>query len=247
MNRVRVAAHVHSLWSYDGTWSLTDVARGFRRRGYDVVLMAEHDRTFDQARWEEYQHACADASRDGIVLIPGLEYEDADNVVHVAVWGAGIPFLGKGRPTIETLRAAADHDGAMLLAHPKRRNAISRFEPDWAPLLSGVEIWNRKADGFAPSREGQALVRDHRLQPFVSLDFHTPRQFFPLAMSADLDGRPSTGSLARSIRAGNCRPEFLGIPALRFTRGAEGASVRAVERARRTVWTPLRRLRHAIG
>ncbi len=112
MKRVRVAAHVHSLWSYDGTWSLTDVARCFRRRGYDVVLMAEHDRTFDQARWEEYQHACADASRDGIVLIPGLEYEDADNVVHVAVWGAGIPFLGKGRPTIETLRAAADHDGA---------------------------------------------------------------------------------------------------------------------------------------
>ncbi len=31
---VKAAAHVHSDWSYDGSWSLEDIAREFRRRGY---------------------------------------------------------------------------------------------------------------------------------------------------------------------------------------------------------------------
>ena len=86
MREVRVAAHVHSCWSYDADWSLPDIARAFRRRRYDVVLMSEHDRGFDDRRWTDYKRACADASTDDILLIPGIEYEDADNVVHTPVW-----------------------------------------------------------------------------------------------------------------------------------------------------------------
>ena len=37
-SRVRVAAHVHSDWSYDGTWSLSKIATTFARLGYDAVL-----------------------------------------------------------------------------------------------------------------------------------------------------------------------------------------------------------------
>src|SRR5205814_8273350 len=87
---VRAAAHVHSEWSYDASWALPDLARAFARRGYDVVLMAEHDRGFDETRWDEYKRACAQAGGDRILLVPGMEYEDAADGVHVPVCGEGL-------------------------------------------------------------------------------------------------------------------------------------------------------------
>lgn len=244
MSSVRIAAHVHSAWSYDGEWPLDNIARSFRRLGYDVVLMAEHDRGFDQERWAEYQHACAEASTSDILLVPGIEYEDADNVVHIPVWGSTISFLGSGRPTLEMLQAAREQEAVTLFAHPVRRRAIERFKAEWAPLLSGVELWNRKSDGVAPSPSGRQLVERYGLVPFVSLDFHTSRQLFPLAMTASLAAPPTVGSIVDCFRQGACRPQFLGIPALRFTRGAEGASVSALEDLRRALRGPLRRLAH---
>jgi hypothetical protein len=242
MPSVRVAAHVHSSWSYDAEWSLQDIARAFRRRRYDVILMSEHDRSFDQQRWVEYQKACAAASTGDLLLIPGIEYEDTDNVVHTPVWGNEIPFLGAGRPTLDLLRSAQAEGAIAALAHPWRRNAISRYQPEWAPLLSAVEVWNRKYDGIAPHREAGRLAQQEGLRPFVALDFHTSRQFFPLAMSVSLQERPTPVSLIDAIRVGDCRPEFLGISALRFTRGLEGATLRSLESVRRGMRRSLRRL-----
>ena len=198
--------------------------------------------SFDQQRWTQYQRACAAASTDDILLVPGIEYEDADNVVHIPVWGDDVPFLGAARPTLELLRSASSEGAAAVLAHPWRRNAIARYQSQWAPLLSAVEIWNRKYDGIAPHRDSPGFADREGLRPFVSLDFHTRRQFFPLAMSVTLDKRPSPGSLVEAIRSGHCRPEFLGLSALRFTMGLEGATLRALEAARRGIRGPLRRL-----
>lgn len=242
MSAVKVAAHVHSTWSYDGEWSLDRIAQTFTGLGYGAVLMAEHDKNFDQARWQEYRLACAAVSTADIVLVPGIEYSDAENIVHAVVWGADVSFLGTGRPTLETLRAAGEQDTAVLLAHPWRAGAISRFRPEWAPLLSATEIWNRKSDGIAPRAAARFFAERHGLAPFASLDFHCARQLFPLAMGMDLSGAPSTASIVRSIRGGACHPEFLGLPALAFTRGPQGGSLRTLERVRRTLRTPARRL-----
>jgi predicted metal-dependent phosphoesterase TrpH len=240
--RVRVAAHVHSAWSYDAHWSLPDIAAAFARRRYDVVLMSEHDRSFDPVKWEEYQQACKAASTDAIVLVPGIEYEDVDNVVHTPVWGASVPFLGSGLATADLLRQARSAGGAAVFAHPWRRGAIDRYAPEWAPLLSGVEIWNRKYDGVAPERRGREFADREGLTPFAALDFHTSRQFFPLAMAAWLGEPPSAASLTEAILAGRCRPELAGMSVLRFTRGLEGAAVRALESVRRAMRGPLRQL-----
>jgi hypothetical protein len=240
---LRVAAHVHSSWSYDGEWSLTDIAAAFSRRRYDAVLMCEHDRSFDQERWEKYRQACRAASNNRITLIPGIEYEDGDHVVHTPVWGAEVPFLGAGRPTLELLGAAQKEGAVAVFAHPWRRNAIARYQPDWAPLLSAVEIWNRKYDGIAPNRHLVSLAARENLTPFVSLDFHTGRQFFPLALSMTLDEEPSAASMAEAIRSGRFEPEFLGRSVFRFTGGLEGATLRALEAVRRGIRGPLGALR----
>jgi predicted metal-dependent phosphoesterase TrpH len=246
MISARVAAHVHSSWSYDAQWSLPDIATAFRRHRYDVVLMAEHDRGFDEHKWAEYQLACQEASTGGILLVPGIEYEDPDSVVHIPVWGEAVPFLGAGRPTLELLRCARDQNAISVLAHPWRRNAVARYQPEWGRLLSAIEIWNRKYDGVAPSRPLRQFADREGIDPFASLDFHTRRQFYPLAMSVTLAAEPSTASLVEAIRQGHGRPEFLGRPALRFTEGIAGAALRSLEIARRGVRRPIRRLPIAL-
>ncbi len=242
MSVLRVAAHVHSDWSYDGQWSLDDLAREFRRRGYDAVLTAEHDRGFDDERWNAYQRACADRSTKELLLVPGMEYEDADNVVHIAVWGDSIPFLGSGRATLDILRDAHKENATAVFAHPGRRNALARYRPEWAPFLSAVEIWNRKYDGVAPGPGMGSFARRERLPAFVSLDFHTRRQFFPLAMGVSIEGTPSVPAVIDAIRTRAFRPEFLNTSALRFTHGLGGGALGGLEGVRRIVRRPLRSL-----
>jgi hypothetical protein len=241
---LRVAAHVHSTWSYDGEWELGDLACAFARRGYDAVLMSEHDRTFDAERWEHFRAACGTASAGGALLVPGIEYSDAGNLVHVPVWGAD-GFLGSERPTGELLRDARAAGAVAVLAHPDRRDAWWTFEPGWLQLAHGVEIWNRKVDGWAPGPSGLALAAHHDLWPFVGLDFHSARQFFPLAMTAPLDGELTVGAVLDVLRAGRLRPSAFGQPAATFSRGRGLEAVRAGERVRRPLARAYRRARSA--
>src|SRR5579872_2758004 len=95
------ACHVHSNWSYDGSWSLESLRDAFSERGYRVLLMTEHDRGFTQQRFDEYKQACAKASTSKMLIVPGIEYSDAANCVHVLAWGS--EFVGESLPTSEML------------------------------------------------------------------------------------------------------------------------------------------------
>jgi predicted metal-dependent phosphoesterase TrpH len=246
VTEIRTVAHVHSDWSYDGQWTLPAIAAAFKRRGYRAVLMAEHDRGFDERRWQEYGRACTDASDDELLLVPGIEYEDPDNVVHVPVWGEGVRFLGERRPTLDVLREANEHGAAAVFAHPWRRDAVARHRPEWTPLLSAVEIWNRRYDGIAPNPAGTAFADAEGLAPFVSLDFHSRRQFSPLAMVLELDGGVSTAAIVDALRARRHRAEVFRVPALALTRGVQGSTLRVLERARRSARARARPLRHLV-
>jgi hypothetical protein len=239
---VRIAAHVHSTWSYDGEWELADLARAFARRGYDAVLMSEHDRTFDDERWPAFREACAAASAGGALLVPGIEYSDAANLVHVPVWGSE-DFLGKNRPTGELLRDVRAAGATAVLAHPHRREAWRSFEPEWLTLAAGIEIWNRKVDGWAPSPAGLELAAAHDLRPFVGLDFHSARQFFPLAMTAPLESELSAEAVLRLVQTGAVRPMAFGRSAASFSQGRGLEAVRAGEHVRRPLARAYRRAR----
>ena len=247
MRTIRAAAHVHSEWSYDAEWPLPDLVDAFEKRKYDVVLMAEHDRGFDGARWDAYRQACADASSDRLLLVPGIEYEDAESLVHVPVWGEEIPFLGAARPTEDLLRDARANDAFTVFAHPTRRNAIASFRPEWAPLLDALEVWNRHYDGIAPYPRGRRFAEEQGLRPFAALDFHTRRQFFPLAMLLEVDDPVSTASVVEALRGGRFRAEAFGTSALRFSGGVPGTALRGAEGLRRKVRGPVRRLQRLVG
>lgn len=207
---ILAACHLHSEWSYDGSWTLEALGERFSSRGYAVLLMTEHDRGFTASRYEEFRHACACASTDKVLVMPGMEYSDAANRVHVLAWG--VPFLGEGLPTRTMLEAVRSSHGVAVLAHPTRKEAWRFFEPEWADRLLGIEVWNRKYDGWAPSHTAPALVGCSNAIEFVGLDFHTQRQSFPLGMALDLDGTPTEAAVVDCLRSRRCHARAFGVP-----------------------------------
>jgi hypothetical protein len=241
---IRAAAHVHTDWSYDGSWELEALVAALKRRGYGAVLTAEHDRTFDPERWQRYREACAAAAEAvGIPVVAGIEYSDADNVVHVPVWGVDTPFLGAGRPSDELIAAASETGAVAVLAHPGRKDAWKRLGPDSFAALAGVEVWNRKYDGWAPGSVGNELAARHSLIPFFGLDFHTQRQFFSLAMGIDAEAGASAEELLAALRARRCRPLAFGSEGSRFLSGPGRGAARAAEGARRAARPAVRKVR----
>lgn len=230
---VRAAVHVHSDWSHDGSWPLSKLARTLGRAGYRVVLTTEHDELFDTGRWERYRQACREASSSRVLILPGIEYADPSNTVHVMVWGVR-PFLGAQLDTGKLLARVNSLNGLAVLSHPSRRDAWRRFDRSWAPLLLGLELWNRKVDGVAPSREARSLwMQAPHLVPFVGLDFHRANQFFPLAMMLRVENGLSEQPVLQALRERRVAAEFLGLPLHHFTEGTCGKAMAAAERLRR--------------
>jgi hypothetical protein len=210
VGRLMAACHIHSSWSYDGKWPLETLANGFGRRGYRILMMSEHDRGFTESRRVAYVEACARASSDRIRLLPGIEYSDASNIVHTLVWGP-VPFVGAGVPTNVVLEAVKSANGVAVLAHPSRLDAWRSFDSRWAGDALGVELWNRKSDGWAPSQQAPALLEATGWTAFAGMDFHDRRQMFPLSMALDVQTAVSEEAILDCLRSRHCSPCVCGF------------------------------------
>lgn len=184
---LRAACHVHSTWSYDGSWTINELSQLFKGRGYDVVLLTEHDRGWSEEKRLRHRNECRTVSSDGFLVISGIEYSESTNTNHVLTWG-DVPFAGENVPTVDLLRHVKIHEGICVFAHPARKNAWKNFLPEWKDLLDGVEVWNRKSDGWAPSESGIEIANEYGLPGYVGLDFHTRKQLCPITLRIDVDG-----------------------------------------------------------
>jgi hypothetical protein len=243
---ISAVSHVHSDWSYDGKWPLSALVKEFERRGCRVLLMTEHDRGFTEARRQEHRAACEAVSSRHLLVIPGIEYSDGSNTVHVLVWGP-VPFLGEGVSTGNLLKAVKAANGLAVLAHPARRRAWKAFDPGWTRDLVGMEVWNRKSDGWAPNRIAPLLMEGTNLVPFVGVDFHDRNQIFPLAMELDTGSVVSEESVLESIRLRRCRATAFGRPIQDVKGGLTGAALKVAERCRRSAAAGYRLWRRAAG
>ena len=229
---VYAACHMHSEWSYDAKWSLDQLRDKFGRRGCRILMMTEHDRGFTEERWQQYRAACAKATSKDVLVMPGIEYSDSENRTHVLVWG-NIPFLGEGLPTGQMLEAVRACNGVAVFAHPGRKQAWKSFEPDWADKLLGIEIWNRKYDGWAPGDVASNLQKSGSTIPFVGLDFHSARQTFPLGMMLDIDADVTEETVLKSLRSRRCRGQVFGLPVTGSALRGSRPALKVAERARR--------------
>jgi hypothetical protein len=241
--QISVACHVHSDWSYDGNWTLSNIADAFHRRRYRVVMMAEHAKGFNEAKWLDYQAACAQASSMEILLLPGIEYSDGTNTVHILVWGCK-PFLGDELSTSVLLSKAKQHDGVSILAHPSRRSMWRIYDSSWSHSLMGIEIWNRKTDGWAPSPHAHTLVKQTGLAAFAGLDFHDRRQFFPLCMNLTVTNSITETGVLAALRSRRFRLRCFGQSLDRVLIPGIHRALLTAEWARRRIARTIRLIRH---
>jgi hypothetical protein len=220
---------------------LPELAREFSQRGFRVLKLTEHDQGFSPERLTRYREACAEASSHQILLVPGIEYSDATNTIHVLVWGP-VPFLGEKLSTSDMLEQVDAHHGAAVFAHPSRRSAWQHFKPSWKPFLLGVEIWNRKTDGWAPSAQALDLM-DNSLLPFVGMDFHTSRQMFPLVMELNILSAITETSVLSCLQDRRCAPHAFGRPLEFALNGTPAMAFKLAERCRRNLARVYRRVK----
>ena len=211
LQEVRVVMHAHSEWSYDADWPLERIAQVMPRLGAQVVLMSEHDTGFPADRFAEYRAACQAASTSRCLLIPGIEYSDPQNDVHLPTWGVD-RFLGESRPTPDLLHDVAAQGGASIFAHPARRDAWAKYDADWTGFLAAIEVWNRKSDGVAPGKEAIKLMRKTGLKPVVGMDFHRRNQLWPLTNRLTVRGEINERSITEALGNGQFVPCAFGFP-----------------------------------
>jgi predicted metal-dependent phosphoesterase TrpH len=239
---IRAAVHVHTDWSFDGTWPLAQLAAALRRRGYGAMLTAEHCQSLDEESWRRYRALCAELSSSDFLVLPGVEYRDAANVVHLPTWG-DLPHLGDGVDVGDLLSRVRELGGVAVWAHPGRRHAVDAFDPAWLALLGGVEVWNRKYDGWQPNHVAADLAEKHALARFATLDFHRRRQFAPLVTRIEVTGAPSEASVVDAVHAGRVRPEFLRVDVRTWLDGPPAKALSSVDASRKRVLGVLRRRR----
>jgi hypothetical protein len=232
MNRIRAACHVHSTWSYDGIWKLDQLAKSFSKRNYRVVLITEHDQGFDESRRIEHREACRMASSEKILLIPGIEYSDRTNVIHLLVWG-DVPFVGSRAEPEQVLAAAQECGGITVFAHPSRKEAWKRFNPNWSDKITGIEFWNRKTDGWAPSKHAWSLLQMTNSMPFAGLDFHDSRQFFPMATFLEIQNPINEATVLAVLKARRSTSEVFGLGAPALANGLQVGVLHRAESLRR--------------
>lgn len=238
---VKAVTHIHSEWSYDGHMTITRIVKLFDKLGYDIVLTAEHDRTFDNNRWENYKNSCCEASTKRTLIVPGIEYSDANNAVHILVWGVS-EFLGKGQETGHLLQKANEKNGICVLAHPGRRDAWQQLAKSWVPFLHGIEIWNRKFDGIVPSQNAIDLLRTYStVTPFAGLDLHQINQLFPLSMMLEINGDLSVENVLSALRSSTCHPLAFGFSTSYFTNGFLFSFAKIVDSIRRKISNIIKR------
>lgn len=250
MRTLRLAPHIHTEVSDDSSWSLPRLVRVLSWAGFDGMLVSDHDRTMDASQWRQLQEECDRvADEHDFIIVPGVEYQDADHIVHIPVFGR-MPFE-HGSPDIgRLLRRAHDFGAAAIFAHPRRRDAWTRFASEWAPHLAGIEVWNRKYDGIAPNSWALRTSEALGLLPTVALDWHGPRQLFGLALEVPVPAQGSNAArsadVVDSIVSGNARASAFGIGVDGFSGGALGGVLQGAEQVRQWAAPRIRRLESLI-
>lgn len=250
MRTLRLAPHIHTDVSDDSSWSLPRLVRVLSRAGFHGMLVSDHDRTMDTNQWRQLQEECDRvAEAHDFIIVPGVEYQDPDHIVHIPVFGR-MPFEHRSPDISRLLRRADDFGAAAIFAHPRRRDAWTRFSSEWAPHLAGIEVWNRKYDGIAPNSWAFETARAFGLMPTVALDWHGPRQLFGLAIEVPVPapGSNATRSTAvvASIVSGDARSSAFGIRVENFSEGALGALFRGSEQVRQWAAPKIRSLESLI-
>ncbi len=139
--------HLHTIYSYDGTASLSAVLSRAKQLGLDIIAITDHDEIKGALKAMEL------ASAYGVEVIPGIEITTAD--------GDLLAFfitekVDAGLSLIETVLRVRELGGVCIAPHPMaggmgmkslsaRTILKALHNPDVADTLIGIEVYNATA------------------------------------------------------------------------------------------------------
>jgi len=173
--------HIHTTFSYDGTFSLPDLVNLVKNKGYDFILLSEHAEDFDVKKMQNFVDECTKYTNQDFLIIPGLEFNIKDEI-HIL--GIGIEkFIQERDPEI-LIQKIHENDGLAILAHTadyKKRIPYTQLKD-----VDFIEIWNpRYGESIAPSIKSINILNEFRKIKKTycasgGLDLHKPRDLVPL-------------------------------------------------------------------
>lgn len=135
--------HIHSIYSYDGTASVSAILKyAADRTDLDVIAITDHDSV------KGIQEAMDLAFRYNLEVVPGCEISSKDGHILGLFIDRPIP---PGLSLLETVLKVGERGGICIAAHPMAKGVNSlRFEairealshPDAAKVLIGIEAFN---------------------------------------------------------------------------------------------------------
>lgn len=156
--------HIHSAYSHDGHDSLERIRDWAAAAGVRFVAMTDHAEDFDQARFREYQQACAGLSTDRVMLIPGLEFRFARHRgLHLLA--CGLERFSQPETLEDFVRDVADAARLAILAHPIL--TAYRVPAVVGDCIDAVEVWNASYNTrYLPDPRAIAFLRAlRRMRP----------------------------------------------------------------------------------
>lgn len=170
--------HVHSEYSHDGRDPLGHLARLSAQRGIGFVGLTDHAEDLDAGRFAEYLEHCAEASRLGARLIPGLEFRFAGYPgLHLLAFGLGRWI--EPRTPAEFLEQTRGIAGFTMAAHPVLWDY--QLPVEVRAGIDAIEVWNAAYNTrWLPDPRAIRLLQDiRRRRPEVvgvaGLDQHDSR------------------------------------------------------------------------
>lgn len=184
--RIRGALHVHSTLSRDGTLTIAELARYFKKKGYHFLAMGEHAEDLDEAKVQALREQSAANSDDTFCVIPGIEFA-VTRQIHIV--GIGVVELIPLADPVFVAGEMRKKRGMSILAHPKRLGWTC--PPELLLALDAAEIWNVGYDGkYLPSAKAlPAFAHMREVNPkllaIASHDFHRTASFYDVAIEMD--------------------------------------------------------------
>ena len=166
--------HIHTIFSYDASASISMVLEHARRVGLDVIAVTDHDEIIGSLRAREL------APRYGVEAVPGIEITTAEGDLLAFNITKKIP---RGLPLIDTILRVGELGGFCVAPHPmaggigmKSLSATSIAsalrQPDVFRILLGIETYNATALDRECNRFAAVLAEQFGLAQTGSSDAH---------------------------------------------------------------------------
>jgi predicted metal-dependent phosphoesterase TrpH len=166
--------HIHTIYSYDGTASLTAVLTRAEKIGLDVIAITDHDEIAGSLKALEL------APNYGLQVIPGIEVSTADG--HLLALNV-TEKIQRDLPLIETVLIIHEVGGFCIAPHPmaggigmKSLSAYSILKalrhPEVARTLIAVETYNATTIDKMSNHYARILADHLNIAQTASSDAH---------------------------------------------------------------------------